>query len=75
MKQISSMLSWIVILAGISIATYAYASLPRQPERLPERLCNPTIFDGITVEELIERGRLIDPDAYGTVEQALDLSE
>ncbi len=74
MKHASSMMSWIVILAGVSIAAYAYASLPRQPERLPERLCKPSRFDGITVKELIQRGAMIDP-AYGTVEQALDLSE
>ncbi len=74
MKHLTEFASWIVILAGISIAAYAYASLSKMPERLPERLCKPTMFDGITVEELIQRGAAIDPE-YGTVFQALDLSE
>ncbi len=71
MKHLTEFASWIVILAVISIAAYAYAAIPKMPEKLPENLCRPTPFDGITVEDLIQRGG----PSYGTVEQNLDLSE
>ncbi len=74
MNHLKSLASWIVILAGVSIAAYAYAAIPKMPKNLPDTLCRTSSLNGISVEELIRRGAAIDP-RYGTVDQALDLSD